>query len=97
MNHYIIAYDISDPRRLQRVHRILKRQAFAIGYSVFMYEGTQAVMHACLDEIRKVIDKKQDDVRCYPLPKSGIKKRMGKAILPTGITCTSLPTAFMVL
>lgn len=97
MSQHIIAYDIRDRSRLQKIHRILLSHAFPIAYSVFMYEGCEHGLRVCLNEITQVIDKKQDDVRSYPLPQRGLKIRLGKAVLPAGITCTSLPTAFMVL
>ncbi len=33
---YVIAYDITDPRRLARVHRELREAAFPVQYSVFL-------------------------------------------------------------
>lgn len=96
MSSHVICYDIRCPRRLQRIHRILVRHAFPIAYSVFLYEGTDSALEKCLDLIRQTIDPTQDDVRCYPLPERGLKIRIGKATLPAGITCTSLPSTFMI-
>ncbi len=32
---FIISYDIADPKRLSRIHRMLKRLAMPLQYSVF--------------------------------------------------------------
>jgi hypothetical protein len=39
----------------------------------------------------KLMDKDEDDVRCYPLPARGLQARIGRATLPGGIQWTGLP------
>lgn len=36
---YLFAYDISDPKRLARVARILEKEARRVQYSVFLFKG----------------------------------------------------------
>ncbi len=93
MRVWIVAYDISDPRRLQRVHRTMLRHATPIEYSVFLLAGTDADRSRCLDELLVLIDPDHDDLRCYPLPERGLQERIGKAILPEGIHWCGLPSA----
>lgn len=38
--NWIVAYDVSSPRRLQRIHRFMVGQASPIEYSVFLFVGT---------------------------------------------------------
>lgn len=38
--YFVIAYDISHPRRLRRVARLLERRAVRCQYSVFLFSGT---------------------------------------------------------
>ena len=65
---FVIGYDIADPRRLQRVRRMMCRYAAPLEYSVFFLMGSAADKDRCLREIGRLIDPAQDDVRCYALP-----------------------------
>ena len=80
--NWIVAYDVSSPRRLQRIHRFMVGQASPIEYSVFLFVGTPRQLEACLAELGQLIDPRDDDVRCYALPARG---------LPAGIQWTGLP------
>jgi CRISPR-associated protein Cas2 len=91
MGVWVIGYDISCPKRLQKVHRTLKQYATPIEYSLFWLEGSLKFKNNCLDELMQLIHPKQDDLRCYTMPKQGVKLRLGKANLPTGIVWTGLP------
>ncbi len=92
MNDYIICYDISDPRRLGRIHRLLKKQALAVQYSVFLFSGTAAQLQRCLDQLQAVMDPHNDDIRAYPVPRRGCAWSLGPSALPNGIMLSSLPT-----
>lgn len=91
MHDYILCYDIADPRRLGRVHRLLKKTALPVQYSVFLYTGTEARFEHCLNELAHLIDPRQDDVRAYPLPERGLRWAIGQRTLPEGIFWSSLP------
>ncbi len=91
MAHYLIGYDIRSPKRLQRVHRKLLRFATPIQLSVFLLEGSQTDAELCLAALKPLIDK-EDDLRCYRLPNSGFKARLGTAVLPEGIIFTAIPS-----
>jgi len=92
---FLIAYDITCPRRLARMHRFLTKVAVPIEYSVFFYCGELASAIAILNDASKLIDKRSDDLRCYPLPGRGLKTRLGRATLPPGVFYSDLPAAWM--
>ncbi|MEE6031734.1 CRISPR-associated endonuclease Cas2 [Avibacterium avium] len=88
---YLLGYDISDEKRLQRVHRKMVKYATPIQYSVFLFEGDRNALQKCIDDILRLIHKKQDDFRVYPLPSNAKQWQLGEAILPEGIIWTALP------
>ncbi|KPA15873.1 CRISPR-associated protein Cas2 [Candidatus Magnetomorum sp. HK-1] len=69
---YIIAYDISDNKRLKRVHRKLKNEAIAVQKSVFIARGSEHDINYLMDKISLFMDDSKDDLRAYPIvdPKS---------------------------
>lgn len=88
---WLIGYDITDPRRLGRVHRAMTSRATPIEYSIFLFVGSETALTECLTAVRELIEPKTDDVRCYALPARGYQERIGKATLPDGIQWTGLP------
>ena len=64
----LICYDIANPRRLQRLHRRLAKQAVMVQYSVYYCELTLKGMERLKAMIADHIDPTEDDVRLYPLP-----------------------------
>lgn len=94
---FLIAYDITDPRRLQRMHRYLTREALPIEYSVFYASDDPRHMLSVLRSAAELIDPRSDDLRCYPLPSRGLRIRLGKATLPAGVYYSALPAEWMEL
>lgn len=90
--NWLIGYDITNPKRLGRVHRAMVNRATPIEYSIFLYIGSEKGLAECLATVNGLIDPKTDDVRCYPLPSRGLQERIGRATLPEGIQWTGLPT-----
>lgn len=64
---YLLAYDIRDPKRLQRVHYYLRRRALAAQQSVFFLYATDIELNQTLDDMAKRIHRHRDDVRAYPI------------------------------
>lgn len=89
---WLLGYDITDPKRLQRIYRTLLRRATPIEYSIFLFMGTELALKHCIDEIVALIDESTDDFRCYPLPINQLQQRLGKATLPAGIYWGALPS-----
>lgn len=89
--NFVIGYDIKHPRRLQRVYRAMLKHAAWIEYSIFVLEGSDKEAMRCMEEVSRLIDPAEDDLRCYPLPSRGLQFRLGKSTLPEGIIWTGLP------
>ena len=64
---YMVCYDIANPRRLSRVHRIMKKNGIAAQKSVFFVQNTEKGMNALLGKIAAAIKKDEDDIRAYPV------------------------------
>jgi CRISPR-associated protein Cas2 len=82
---WIIAYDIRAPRRLQRVHTFLAKQAYALQYSVFAADLTRPEFERLKAELAKLIDPKEDDVRFYAAPPGADVMMSGRTRLPDGV------------
>lgn len=65
---WIIAYDISDPRRLGRVYRLMLKRAMPQQRSVFKASMNTVQARKLRDELAALIDCREDDVRLYALP-----------------------------
>ena len=94
MSEYIICYDITNPRRLGRIHRTLKQYAVPLQYSVFLFTGSAAQLAQCLARLQAIMDEHSDDIRAYPLPQRGLRLVLGASALPDGIVLASLPAAW---
>lgn len=81
---YLICYDIADPRRLQRVHRILSKVALSIQYSVFLAPFTSRELDRLWATLATEIHPKQDDLRAYPIAPETLLLR-GPSLFPDGI------------
>lgn len=65
---FIIMYDISNAQRLQKVHRFLKPRAYALQKSVFAWRGNISQLNELQQQLQKLINTKEDDVRGYRVP-----------------------------
>ncbi len=82
MAHYLICYDIADPKRLAKVHRRTVSSATFVQYSVYYFQGSQVELKAVLDDLQSVICNAEDDIRAYAI--ASIKEAIlrGKSWLP---------------
>lgn len=92
MSDFLICYDITAPKRLNRIHRRISQWAMPIQYSVFLFSGDSRLLQRHLTNLANMIDTHTDDLRCYPLPANGKRLRLGRPTLPAGILLDSLPT-----
>ncbi len=86
---YLIGYDISDPKRLQKIHRKMRKFATPLQYSIFLLEGTNIHLDKCLAEVLKILHKTQDDLRVYPISPNLSFFQLGKSVLPEGFVFSS--------
>ena len=54
--HFIIAYDVTNPSRLQRLHKALCEYALPIQKSVFLLMGSEAQFAKCRQKAEQIID-----------------------------------------
>ena len=64
---WLICYDIADPKRLAKVHRIVRQLGLAIQYSVFVSELSERDVDRLLANLSVEIDASEDDIRAYPI------------------------------
>ena len=88
---WIVAYDVRQPRRLSRVHRLLKKHAVPVQYSVFWYEGTAVEVQRLFFQIAAVVDRRADDVRAYRVPLDTNIVTYGRPVFPDGVISVPAP------
>lgn len=81
---WLIAYDVRDPRRLSTLHRMLKKHALAVQYSVFVGRFTRRGINRLRVLIGGIIAP-EDDVRLYPLPQKPDWVFYGRSALPDAV------------
>ena len=64
---HLVAYDIANPRRLVRIHNLLKKEGLAVQKSLFLVQGTETRINKLLDRIASIMVLKEDDLRAYPI------------------------------
>lgn len=91
---HIIAYDIADKKRLQRVHRLVKEHAIPLQHSVYLATMTPKQCKELIRKLELIIKNTEDDIRIYTLPKNPNWTSWGKPIIPEGLLLTdfALPT-----
>lgn len=81
---WLVAYDIADPKRLARVHRLLVAWALPAQYSVFLLVATRESVGVLVGELARLIHPRQDDVRIFRL-EAGWQRSLGANTLPRGV------------
>lgn len=82
---WLVAYDIREPRRLRRVHRLLRKKGLAAQYSVFTVEADDVQIRVVLRALEAEINTREDDLRAYHLPASCPVWRLGRQHWPEGV------------
>ena len=65
--HYVVAYDIVQDRRREKVMNALKDFGLRVQYSVFECELTSGRLDVLRQRLHKLIDLRRDRVHIYPL------------------------------
>ena len=87
---WIIAYDISCPKRLLKVHRHLCKHALPLQNSVFLLQGSQEDYQICHQELMHLIHLKEDNLRIYSLAAHTTIIHFGKPPLPEDIVWSGM-------
>jgi CRISPR-associated protein Cas2 len=82
---YLICYDISNPARLGKVHRIVREYTLMVQYSVYYLYADQQMLDSLCDELTSCIDPEADDVRIYPLASKPEWSQIGQNVFPEGV------------
>lgn len=63
---FLIGYDISCPKRLRHLAKLLELEAIRIQFSLFLYpKQGQKDLTILVEKIVEIIDESEDDVRIY--------------------------------
>lgn len=85
MANYVICYDISDKKRLQRAARILQARALRLQKSVYWLAASPSQQQECWKLLLAVIDERYDLLNCYCLPPRTRVESLGKNVLGMGM------------
>lgn len=87
----MLCYDIRDPGRLRRTHRVAREHGEPLQYSVFVCDLSQMERIIMVDALRAVIDQNVDTIAVFDLGhvehrgRPHIVERLGpQAALPDG-------------
>lgn len=75
---YLIAYDIRNKKRLTKVHRELVNWAIPLQKSLFLFLDPQGKKQELEEILIKLINRKEDDLRIYPIYKKSLQWRKGQ-------------------
>ena len=67
VRHYLISYDISDPKRLRKVANIMEDFGVRVLYSVFECFLTPLQFESLRSSVENILDPLEDSVRYYVL------------------------------
>jgi CRISPR-associated protein Cas2 len=97
---YLVAYDIADPRRLQRVARQMTRHALRCQKSVFLYRGTREGLVAVLERVDQLLNQEEDVVQAWKLAAEerpeGLVRGTRLPCRPAGVVCEPGRQAFVI-
>ena len=69
---YVLAYDVRNPKRLQRTHALIKKNGVALQKSVFLIRANHDELASLKKGVLERVNRKEDDVRIYPIRHPGV-------------------------
>ena len=82
---WLLCYDVADPKRLQRVHRIISKNSTTFQYSVYFTHGTRREILQIIEQTEPLIDPGKDDLRVYPVLTTAKHYHFGRSMIADGI------------
>ncbi|WP_457676814.1 CRISPR-associated endonuclease Cas2 [Thiolapillus sp.] len=82
---FLISYDISDTRRLRKIHKVVSSHAIRVQYSLYLFHGNRHEMQTLVEQIQRISDHQEDDIRTYRIPPGCRPEIMGKSFLSRDI------------
>jgi CRISPR-associated protein Cas2 len=71
--NFIIAYDISNVKRLAKIAKTIEKEAFRIQRSIFFYpDASIEELSRLIEKIVNILHKNKDDLRVYKIKKGSI-------------------------
>jgi CRISPR-associated protein Cas2 len=95
---FVLAYDVSDPRRLRRLARFLEKRALRCQYSVFLFQGDRAAVVRLLDEVRPLLDEDQDVIQAWPVAAASdpeLVRGSPRPLFPAGVVLAGRQALFV--
>jgi CRISPR-associated protein Cas2 len=98
MRHrWLIAYDISEAKRLRRMHRLLDGHGDAVQYSVFICDLTDVELQLLREQILRTMHQSEDRVMFVDLgPMAGRAQRAVDFVGREGMALRDRPGAVIV-
>jgi len=84
-SYYVVAYDITEPKCLIKINKILKSYGISMQYSVFLVPLNKKLCIQLMSELDEFLNKKNDDIRIYPLPAKPDMILLGNQQIPDGV------------
>lgn len=87
---FLVSYDIRDPTRLRRIHRLLRSLATPLLESLFLLQCSQARAVQLMQQLKPLL-RREDDLWIQRLCSEQPLHRWGRACLPQGVYDLGLP------
>ena len=62
---YLLPYDVSEPKRLQRVQRVARKRAAFLQRSVYLFHGGGGALRTLAHDLADELKREEDDLRFY--------------------------------
>jgi len=86
---WLIAYDIANPKCLNRVNPLVIKHYVPVQYLLYYFEGSSYAVQELFKDIEARIKPDADDVRAYPLRATPDIVTLGRGSLPSTLRLLS--------